>query len=86
MADVWIVVIQDRRLRYPDVLPFSTENAACATAWDTARLNAPGPGDVNWEAEPTPDMTRAGCVMWLPYGTEGDCVRVVRREMDKTED
>lgn len=81
MADVWIVLIEDRHADV-EALPFSTENAARRYAWDAAGANASSPSDVGWEADLTPAMVRAGWVMFLPYGSESDCVRVVRREMD----
>jgi hypothetical protein len=35
-----------------------------------------------WDAELTPAMREDGWVLYVPYGTEGDCVRVVKRILD----
>jgi hypothetical protein len=70
-TNIWIVLIEDR---HGDVeaLPFSSEERAIAAAWAAA------PDDA--ESEPLTDgMRKDGWVFCLPYGSEGDCVRVVRR-------
>jgi hypothetical protein len=72
--DIWIVLIEDRHADV-EALPFSTE----AAAMYAARKNAPDDA----EHEPLNDaMLKDGWVFYLPYGTEGDCVRVVKRAMD----
>lgn len=72
--DTWIVLVEDR---HSDVnaVPFTTEAAAITAARDAAGSDA--------SEEPLNDaMRRDGWVLYLPYGTEGDCVRVVKRAMD----
>lgn len=74
MSDTWIVLVEDRHADV-DALPFSTEEAATAKARDLVPEFA--------EEEPLNEsMRRSGWVLYLPYGTEGDCVRVVKRTMD----
>lgn len=74
MTDIWIVLIEDRRAG-PEMLAFSSEEAAFAKARDSV------PDDAE-EAELNDAMRRAGWVLYLPYGTEGDCVRVLKRALD----
>ena len=81
-ADVWVVLIEDRHFD-TEALPFSTEDAATAAARDAATQNARDPGDVDRGAELNEAMRGDGWVLYLPYGTEGDCVRVVKRRMDQ---
>ena len=76
MTDTWIVLVEDRHADV-DALPFSTEAAAVAKARDSV------PEDAG-EERLTDDMRKSGWVLWLPYGTEGDCVRVLKRVMDDT--
>lgn len=71
--DVWIVLIEDRHSDV-EALPFSSE----AEAFDTARASVP---DDAAEAQLTTGMRRDGWVLFLPYGSEGDRVRVVKRTM-----
>jgi hypothetical protein len=79
VADIWIVLIQDRHTDV-DARPFSTEEAAVAAAWKAARANSWHPGDVA-EEELNDAMIRGGWVLLLVYGTEGDRVRVMRRQV-----
>jgi hypothetical protein len=81
--DVWIVLIEDR---HADVepLPFSTEEAAIQAARAAVRENARHPEDIDWDAELTPGMRADGWVLYVPYSTESDFVRVVKRTMDDT--
>jgi len=77
MGDIWIVLIEDRHADV-EALPFSTAEAAFAKARDSVPESA--------EEDPlTPGMRRAGWVLLLSYGAEGDCVRVVKRTMDGQE-
>jgi hypothetical protein len=72
--DTWIVLIEDRHAD-AEALPFSSEGRAV----EAARGAAPD------DAEPetlTDGMRKDGWVFYLPYGSEGDCVRVVKRTMD----
>jgi hypothetical protein len=80
MSDIWIVLVEDRHADV-EALPFSTEQAAIEAARAEAEENARSPEDVT-EEPLTPAMTADGWVLYLPYGTEGDCVRVVKRTLD----
>ena len=72
--DTWIVLIEDRCADV-DALPFTSEGRAVEAARDFA------PDDA--EPEPLNDASRKdGWVLYLPYGSEGDCVRVIKRTMD----
>lgn len=74
MTGIWIMLIEDRHSDV-DALPFSSEERAVAAARGAA------PDDA--EPEPLNDaMRKDGWVFLLPYGSEGDHVRVVRRTMD----
>jgi hypothetical protein len=77
MSDVWVVMIEDRHSDV-DALPFSTEEAAVAKARDSV------PDDAE-EEQLTTAARRDGWVLFLSYGTEGDCVRVIKRAMDGSE-
>lgn len=74
--EVWIVLIEDRHADV-EALPFSTEGGAFAAA------RAAVPEDAS-EAALTSGMRAEGWVLYLPYGSEGDHVRVVKRTMDGT--
>lgn len=80
MTDIWIALVEDRHTDV-DAKPFSTENAARRAAWEAAKGSSWHPGDVTEEAL-TDGMYRAGWVLLLAYGTEGDRVRVIRRQVD----
>jgi hypothetical protein len=73
---IWITVIEDRHIDV-DVRPFSDMPAAIAYARDWTSDER----DVS-EMELTDAMARDGWVFYAEYGTEGDCVRVVERELD----
>lgn len=75
MSDVWVVLIKDRHADI-EVLPFSTEEGAITKARSWV------PPEYAREEQLTPDMRKSGWVLLLSYGTEGDCVRVVKRTMD----
>jgi hypothetical protein len=75
--DIWIVLIEDRHSDV-EALPFSSEEAAVAKARDSV------PDDAV-EEEPNSAMRADGWVLYLPYGLEGDCVRVVKRTMGGTD-
>jgi len=79
-ADIWIVLVEERHADV-EALPFSTEDGAMAAAREAAMENAVH-GDVGWDAELNDAMRKDGWVLYLPYGPEGDCVRVIRRQMD----
>jgi len=75
--DIWIVLIEDRHIS-TDPLPFSSEERAVAVAREQA-----GRGAIE---EPLTDAAiEDSWVLCLSYGTEGDCVRVVKRTMDREE-
>ena len=72
--DVWIVLVEDRHTDV-DAVPFSTEERAV----EYARKQAPDDAT----SGPLNDaMRRDGWVFYLPYGSEGDCIRVIKRTMD----
>jgi non-canonical (house-cleaning) NTP pyrophosphatase len=83
MTDIWIVLAEDRHADV-DARPFSSEELAVAAARRQAELAAIH-DDVDWDAGITPGMREDGWVLYLPYGSEGDCVRVVRRTLDAPE-
>lgn len=72
--DIWIVLIEDRHADV-EALPFSTEEGAFAAA------RAAVPEDAS-EVVLTSGMRADGWVLDLAYGSEGDCVRVIKRTMD----
>ena len=74
MADIWIVLIEDRNSDV-DARPFSSEEAAIAKA----RSFAP---DDAAEEPLTDGMRQDGWLLLLAYGAEGDCVRVIRRTLE----
>ena len=80
-GDAWIVLVEDRHCG-ADAFPFSSEDRAVSAARALAETNARGLGNVDQGAELTAGMRREGWVLYLPYGPEGDCVRVVKRTMD----
>jgi hypothetical protein len=80
-AEVWIVLVEDRHTDV-NAIPFSSEEAAVTRARKEATANAWHPDDVEWNAELNTAMRADGWVLYLPYGTEGDKVRVVKRQMD----
>jgi hypothetical protein len=73
--DVWIVLVEDRH-GGPDVLPFSSEEAATGYA----RIRAGHDGIT--QEEMTDTMRAAGWVLYLPISEEGDRITVVKRTMD----
>lgn len=75
-ADTWIVLIEDRHTDV-EALPFSSEERAV----EFARVMA-GRSDGAEPRELTPGMRADGWVLYVPYGTEGDRIRVVKRVMD----
>jgi hypothetical protein len=77
MTDIWIVLIEDRHSDV-EALPFTSEAAALAQARDSVPDDATSGEDLN------DAMRRDGWVLYLPYGLEGDYVRVVKRTMDAT--
>jgi hypothetical protein len=75
-ADIWIVLIEDRHISV-DPHPFSSEEAAIGAARSAV------PARYGAEEEELTDSAREdGWVLCLSYGTEGDCVRVVKRMLD----
>ena len=72
--DIWITLIEDRHADV-DALPFSSEGAAITKARSWVPADAED-GELN------DAMRRDGWVLYLPYGPEGDHVRVVKRTMD----
>lgn len=72
--EIWIVLVEDRHSDV-DAVPFSSEERAAGYA--RSQVDA---GDL--PAELNDAMRRDGWVLYIPYGTEGDYVRVVRRTVD----
>jgi hypothetical protein len=70
---IYIVILQERHIDV-DALPFSTAEAANAYACELAEFYARGPGDI--EGWGSGELYHAG------WGPEGDCVGVVKRELD----
>lgn len=70
---IYIVILQERHIDV-DALPFSTRKAANDHARYLAEFYARGPEDV--EEWGTGELYHAG------WGPEGDCVGVVKRELD----
>jgi hypothetical protein len=79
VSDLWIVLIEDRHADV-EASPFSTEEAAVTAARRMAAEYARDPEDVG-DAALTVGMRQDGWVLYLPYGPEGDCVRVLKRQM-----
>lgn len=75
--DVWIVLIEDRHSDV-EALPFSSEERAVEYARVMGERS-----DGAQSAELTPGMRQDGWVLYVPYGTEGDDIRVVKRTMDE---
>lgn len=73
--DIWIMLIEDRHSDV-EAKPFSNEAEAIAIASQNVPYGTE-PGTLS-EA-----MREDGWVLWLPYGGEGDCVRVVKRTIDE---
>jgi hypothetical protein len=69
---IYIVILQERHIDV-DALPFSTKEAANSYARELAEFYARGPGDIE---ESPGELYHAG------WGPEGDCVGVVKRELD----
>ena len=78
---IWIVLIEDRHADV-EALPFSSEERAIGAA----RASWTWTADEGLADEKLTDsMRKDGWVFFLPYGSEGDCVRVVKRTMDRGE-
>ena len=75
-ADIWIVITEDRHADV-EVTPFTDEAAAIAFA----ESEVPEDDEGSEREDLTDGMRRDGWVWYRGYGTEGDCVRVVRREL-----
>ena len=72
--EIWIVLIEDRHSDV-DPVPFSSEERAAAYARSQV-------DDGDLPAELNDAMRKAGWVLYIPYGTEGDRVRVIKRTVD----
>ena len=73
-TDIWVVLVEDRHSDV-DARPFSSEERAA----EYARSQV---DDTDLPAELNDAMRKDGWALYIPYGTEGDCVRVVRRTLD----
>jgi hypothetical protein len=80
--DVWVVIAEDRHVDV-DAVPFSTEGGAFAAAREVAAEYAKPHPELLREEDLTGRNRADGWVLCLAYGTEGDCVRVVKRRMDE---
>jgi hypothetical protein len=74
MTDIFIVITQDRHADV-EAAPFADEAAAFAHAESQVE------GTHDQDRELNDAMRRDGWLWYCGYGTEGDCVRVVRREL-----
>jgi hypothetical protein len=72
--ETWIVLVNNRHTDV-DALPFTRQQDAEAKARDMV------PDDTE-PTELTRDMVRAGWVLNLSYGAEGDFARVIRRTVN----
>ena len=79
--DTWIVLVEDRHTDV-DAQPFSSEERAAGYARRQVEALAFRPESVDWDAEITPRAAADGVVLLVTYGTEGDCVSVIKRTMD----
>jgi hypothetical protein len=82
MADIYIVIIEDRHAD-TEAVPFTDEDAAVAHAEEYVAGCDPDPEDI--ERELNDAMRRVGWVWYCGYSCEGDSVRVVRRELRGTQ-
>jgi hypothetical protein len=76
VTDIWIVLIEDRHADV-EAQPFSSEERAAGHARTVGAQS-----DGAEPAELTPGMREDGWVLYIPYGTEGDHIRVVKRTLD----
>lgn len=74
-GEAWIVLVEDRHSDV-DAMPFSSEERAIGYARTVAEQNDAAGEDL------TPGMRQDGWVFYAPYGSEGDCIRVVKRTLD----
>lgn len=79
--DIWIVLVEDRHANV-DALPYSSEAEAFSAARNEAESAARSHDNVEWDTELNEAMRRDGWVLYLPYGPEGDCVRVLKRTLN----
>jgi hypothetical protein len=78
--DIWIVLVEDRHTDV-DALPFRRPEQAIKAAKVQVARNAQHPDSIDWDAELTSAALGDGWVFLATYGTEGDCVRVVKRTL-----
>lgn len=71
---IYIAIVEDRHTD-TEVYPFSTPEAAIQFAWSEAEKNARRMEDIEEE-------TIDGWLYYACYSTEGDCVRVVAKDLD----
>jgi hypothetical protein len=85
MADIYLVITDDRHAD-PEVTPFADEAGALAFAEQEVERNARHPGSIELaDRELNDAMRNDGWLWYCRYSTEGDSVRVVRRELRKPE-
>jgi hypothetical protein len=81
MTDVYLVVVEGRHADV-DVTVFAAEQDAADFA--QACLAGTSRSEENLEDSAlSPSMIADGWLAHLPYGAEGDCVRVMKRELRK---
>lgn len=78
--DTYVVLVEDGHFD-TDVAVFATERAAIAHAEATAIDGARRPGDLELDYPLNEAMTDDGWLRYIPYSSEGDCVRVMKRKL-----
>ncbi len=81
MTDTWIVLVEDRH-HDVDAQPFSTPELASGYAHAQVEALAVHPESIDWNVGITPRAAADGVVLLIIYGTEGDCVSVLKRVLD----
>lgn len=81
MGDIYLVITEDRHAD-TEVTPFADEAQALAFAGQEVEGNARHPESIEpGDRELTGGMRESGWLWYCCYSTEGDSVRVVRREL-----
>ena len=75
---IYIVIVEDRHTD-AQVRPFSTAAKAIAEAVKIGKAGARSPRDY----QERPDLADDEWLFFAQYSGEGDCVRVVKAELDK---
>jgi hypothetical protein len=81
MADIYIVLTEDRHAD-AEATPFADEASAVAFAEQQVNDCARHPESITPEDRELNDAMKAdGWIWYCNYSSEGDCVRVLRREL-----